>query len=285
MSASKDHPFKGKKAYFATMHGKEEILKPLFFELGIECVSGLIDTDKLGTFSGEVERVGSVMDTLKKKIHICSQTYPEAELIVASEGTFGPHPTFGLIETDLESLLIWDRFNKTVLYADYLDLNPLVAEEVFSSFEEAQFFLDRVNLLKNGVIVHPQNSFSPIFKGLHDEENVASAMAKCFLNSLSSNVLIKTDLRACHNSRRREAIYEAGKNLIKKLRSLCPRCFYPGFDVSETIPGLECDECGAPTHLAEKFIFTCNSCRMVEERPRPDGKKYADPGYCDFCNP
>lgn len=267
------------------MHGKADILKPLFSEIEMECVPAPVDTDTLGTFSGEVERVGSVIETLRKKILICSNKYPEAEFIVASEGTFGPHPMFGLFQTGLESLLFWHRSNKTESYAEFLDFHPLVAEYVFTSNEGAQDFFDKVNFPVNGIMVHSENSLQPIFKGLHDREDVFEAIAACIASSPERNIVLKTDLRACHNERRRMAIYEAGKKLIKVLKSFCPSCSHPGFVINKSIPGLECDQCGAPTRLAEKVVLTCNACGMIEERLRPDGKDYADPGDCDFCNP
>ena len=62
--------FAGRKLVIATKHGKESVLKPLFDkELGVksELVEGL-DTDLLGTFSGEIER------TLG--LHVAHSQYP-----------------------------------------------------------------------------------------------------------------------------------------------------------------------------------------------------------------
>jgi ribosomal protein S27AE len=279
------HPFAGKQVYFATMHGKTDILKPLFAEIGMVCVPAPVDTDSLGTFSGEIERTGSVRETLKEKIRICAEKYPDAEFIVASEGTFGLHPILGFFQTGLESLLFWHRSNKTELYAEFLDLNPLVAEDFFTSQQGAEDFFNKVNFPVNGLIIHPENLLEPIFKGLHKSEQVYEAMAACAAIAPEKKIVLKTDLRACHNERRRMAIYEAGKLLLKALNSYCPSCSLPGFVIDEIVPGLECEQCGAPTRLAEKEVLKCKACGLVEERLRSDGKVFADPGCCDFCNP
>ena len=50
--------FNGRPIAIATKHGKEAVIAPRLLEaLGLKCVnSDQLDTDSLGTFSGEVER-------------------------------------------------------------------------------------------------------------------------------------------------------------------------------------------------------------------------------------
>ena len=56
------------KINFATKHDKEKTLSPLFAPYGLDCQMVEVDTDKFGTFSGEIERSGSVRETLRQKI-------------------------------------------------------------------------------------------------------------------------------------------------------------------------------------------------------------------------
>ncbi|MBM3504468.1 MAG: hypothetical protein FJX65_11400 [Alphaproteobacteria bacterium] len=61
--------YRQRRAVLATMHGKERVFaRPLRVALGLELVvpEGL-DTDRLGTFSGEVERVGSPWEVAIRK--------------------------------------------------------------------------------------------------------------------------------------------------------------------------------------------------------------------------
>lgn len=50
------HLFYGETVPFATRHGKEKILHPLLSELAIGCLRADVETDRFGTFTGEVER-------------------------------------------------------------------------------------------------------------------------------------------------------------------------------------------------------------------------------------
>ncbi len=285
MSATALHPFHGKIFYFATKHGKEAILKPLLAEFGMDCIATPIDTDEFGTFSGEVERTGSVRETLRKKIKAAADQYSEAQLILASEGSFGPHPLIGFMQTDLESLLLWDRETGSEIYAEYLATDPVHAENILGPRDDYRAFLKEIKFPDHGVIVHPEGLLAPLFKGLHTVQAVEQAMLECFVASTTARVVLMTDLRACHNATRRDAIYNAGKKLIESLNSFCPTCKYPGFTVVETVPGLPCAACKEPSRIAKAVLLACPRCKTKEERPRPDGQRELDPSECEFCNP
>lgn len=54
------HPYQGRRATLATKHGKLALIGPVMFRrLGLEVETADVDTDVLGTFSGEVPRQGS----------------------------------------------------------------------------------------------------------------------------------------------------------------------------------------------------------------------------------
>ncbi len=282
---SRKHPFTGESVLFATKHGKEEILGPILSDVGMRCLKADVDTDQFGTFTGEIERTGSVRETLRKKIQAASATYKNERFILASEGSFGPHPIIGLLPTDLESLLLWDRKLNLEIYAEFLCTIPAHGEQILHPRDDFRSALKKLNFPDHSVIVHPENSVFPIFKGLRGEHEVAQAMIDCFSSSVSGRVVIANDLRACHNPTRRTAIYEAGKILLEKLKSLCPLCSYPGFAITKGLPGLTCSECGEPSQIAKAVLFECVSCAFSEEKERPDGKLSIGPSECEFCNP
>ena len=60
----------GKIAVLATMHGKERVIAPLVeTRLGLRVrLPGAFDTDRFGTFSGEVKRAGSQIEAARVKI-------------------------------------------------------------------------------------------------------------------------------------------------------------------------------------------------------------------------
>ena len=280
-----EHPFKGETVLFATKHGKEHIIAPLLHAIGIECMKAEIDTDQFGTFSGEVERTGSVRETLRKKIQTAAQTYPNTRLILASEGSFGPHPILGFIPTDLESLLLWDRKNNLEIYAEHLHTNPVHAEQALGPSEDFREALKHLGFPDHGVIVHPENSLTPIFKGLHNEYDVAQAMLECFASSTKAKVILTSDLRANHNPTRRLAILQAGQVLLEKLNTFCPACSYPGFAIKRGVPGLLCLACGEPSQAPKAVLLACVACDYTEEKERPDGQQGLNPDECEFCNP
>ena len=61
--------FEGRKAIIATKHHKEQVILPLVKEqLEIEVfVPHDYDTDKFGTFTGEIPREGNALDAVRKK--------------------------------------------------------------------------------------------------------------------------------------------------------------------------------------------------------------------------
>jgi hypothetical protein len=97
--------FKGRKLCIASMHKKEKVLKPLLEkELGVICkVAENLNTDFLGTFSGEVERIISPLDAARQKC-VLAMELSNCDLAVSSEGSFGPHPIYGFIPCDDELL-------------------------------------------------------------------------------------------------------------------------------------------------------------------------------------
>jgi hypothetical protein len=281
----KSHPWAGETICFGTKHEKDLILAPLFNEIGMRCESLLVDTDLFGTFSGEVERIGSVRDTLKKKVKAASDSKPQGNIFLASEGSFAPHPVIGFIQTDLESLLIWHKNLNIEIYAEYLCQNPVHDERSLGPRDNFREFLKQIKFPEHGVIVHPDGMLNPIFKGLHQEHDVAQAMLDCFQASTNQRVVIATDLRANHSPTRRQAILEAGKALFDKLNSFCPACALPGFAISRGLAGLPCGACGEATRITKDVVWECVKCAYSITKPRPDGKTQIEPNECEHCNP
>ena len=118
----------GEKVFFATKHSKETVLKPILAKLGLECIRLDVDTDRFGTFSGEVERVGSVRETLRLKTDAAAKLNPGARFFLASEGSFGPHPLIGFVSSDHEALLFIDTKLKTEIYVEEISTKTNFAE-------------------------------------------------------------------------------------------------------------------------------------------------------------
>jgi len=92
-------------------------------------------------------------------------------------------------------------------------------------------------------------------------------------------------MRAIYNPKRMKVIERATINLFNKLKNLCPQCNWPAFEITEWVIGLPCENCSLPTKGIAKHIYQCKKCNYQNELAYPDGKRYSDPCFCDFCNP
>jgi len=103
------HPYQDLTAALATMHGKQAVIAPpLSSHIGI-CltVPPDVDTDRFGTFTGDVPRAGSMRDAAiaKAKAAIAATG---ARLGMGSEGSFGPHPAIPFVAAGRETILLVD---------------------------------------------------------------------------------------------------------------------------------------------------------------------------------
>lgn len=277
--------FKGRKLIIATKHHKEKVIQPLLEKsLGVKCfVPNDFDTDLLGTFSGEVERKDDPITTLRKKCFLAMTQY-HCDLGVASEGSFGAHPSIFFASADDEFLIFIDKKNDLEIIARNLSTTTnFNAKEVFSESEllkfaeEAQFPSHALILKEN------KNSTKNIVKGINSKSQLVEAFNKIFITQRS--VYVETDMRAMHNPTRMKVIEEATHQLINKIKTKCPNCKTPGFFIQNTKPGLPCQLCGNPTRATLSQVYQCKKCDFVEEILYPNGITTEDPTYCDFCNP
>jgi hypothetical protein len=103
---------------------------------------------------------------------------------------------------------------------------------------------------------------------------------------LSSNgvIHVENDLRAFANPTRMENIRNATTDLIRKMKSLCPKCSRPGFWIKDIKRGLPCNACGLPTDQEIAKIWGCSKCGY-EDVEGMKVLRFADPSRCSHCNP
>lgn len=85
--------FKNRLGVIATMHKKEEVIRPILEEfLGIETILAKdLNTDEYGTFTKDIERKGNQLEAARYKA-IKAMELTGSSLAISSEGIFGPHP-------------------------------------------------------------------------------------------------------------------------------------------------------------------------------------------------
>ena len=104
--------FQNRKLLIATKHQKERVIAPILEkELGVTCfVDGAFDTDTLGTFTGEAERELDPVSTAREKC-LRAMKLSNCDLGIASEGSFGSHPSIFFVSADDELLIFIDTLN------------------------------------------------------------------------------------------------------------------------------------------------------------------------------
>lgn len=277
--------FSGRRIVIATKHGKEQAIAPHLLEsLGLNSfVTDLLDTDLLGTFSGEVERLENPLDTARQKCHLAMEI-TSADLAIASEGSYGAHPSIPFIPAHEEYLILIDRKNHWEFIVKRLETKTNYRHLTLSSSDLPQDFLVQANFPSHALIVKKSaDDPTDCVKGIHDEFELKKTAQDFFQRFKKYH--IETDMRAMHNPTRMAVIHDLTIELIQQIKSACPQCDAPGFRVTAFERGLPCAYCGLPTHSVKSEIFSCQMCSYTQKRAPIHKLKNEDPKYCMYCNP
>jgi hypothetical protein len=281
-------PRAGALCALATMHGKEAAIGPILsesFSLISRTVRG-IDTDRFGTFSHDITRQGDQLQAARAKVMRGFELMPTASIGIASEGGFGPAP-FGLVPMAREVVLLVDRESGYELVGHDTSLDTNFSHVVVDRPEEAMAFARRISFPDHGLIVVGWESEKPaaqafLYKEARTEEALAHAISRAL--HVCGRALVETDMRAHRNPTRMRGIERATRDLVRVMRSRCPSCEAPGFDVAEVVRGLPCGRCGSPTQTAVEEILRCRPCGHERRQPATP-ETTADPSRCEYCNP
>lgn len=277
--------FEGRTLVIATKHQKERVLAPLFEEeLGVKCVvPDQLDTDILGTFTGEVERESDALETARRKCQLAID-HTGADLVLASEGSFGPHPQMVFAHADDELLFFRDARNNIEVFTRCLSTETnFNARDIFTRSELMEF-ATTAGFPEHALILKPaKNQFEGMVKGIQSWASLLETFEA--LKTKHPSVYVETDMRAMYNPTRMTCIEKTARRLLDKIKSCCPVCEMPGFGMTALREGLPCELCHTPTRSPKSYIFECVHCQHIKEELFPHGKNYESPMYCDNCNP
>ena len=271
-------PYEGQTAALATLHAKQRAIGPAFrrrLGLALSVPEG-IDTDRLGTFTGEVPRPAGLKETavLKAKMALEATGLP---LAIASEGSFGPHPVIPFLPLAREALAFIDTARGLSLVEERASERTNFAALDLTPGADVPAFLARAGFPSHGLILR---NGGRIVKGIADraklERLIASADGPCRL---------ETDMRAHMNPTRMAELAKLAAKLARRIATPCPACGAPGFGTTRSEPGLPCADCGAETQLVRSLIESCARCGHARAMPRSDGRTTATPAECPECNP
>lgn len=280
--------YRNRWVVLATKHEKQRAVSlPMRTGLGLEvAVPGEIDTDALGTFTGEIARAGHPRDVAVEKARL-GMNRTGLSLGMASEGSFGPHPHAPFVAGNQEVLVFVDEDLGIKVAEQVLTMKTNFAHQKVSSCEELRDFLQRVGFPSHGLVVRPDTSCTPgeIEKGITTHSVLRDAFEHSKRLSENQLVHVETDMRAHVNPTRMRTIRRAALKLARRLRASCSECAAPGWGIVGTNAGLPCRLCDWPTELVKDEVYGCPKCEHRVELSRQDGLEEADPGYCPLCNP
>ncbi|MBG0798487.1 hypothetical protein IYX23_12480 [Methylocystis sp. L43] len=282
------HPYASRTAAFATMHRKEQVVAPALMStpgLIVTSPPG-VDTDQLGTFSGEIPRDGTMLDVAMRKARLGMRA-AGVPLGLASEGSFGPHPAIPYIPAGMELLVFVDDESGIVVAESLIAEKTNYDHLVVSPGEASDGFLQRIGFPTHGLIVRPNEGevASALAKGIVDPDRLRRAIEAAAAVSSDGRARMETDMRAHFNPTRMRSLAILAERLAQRLARQCPACGAPGFGRTGSRAGLLCEACGAPTELVVAERLGCPACDYTEERLRGDGLQRAPAQHCPLCNP
>ena len=277
--------FSERKLLIVTKHEKEKVIAPILEKaLGLTCyVVQNFDTDSLGTFTGEIDRKKSPVETALDKCKTALEIN-EFDLAIASEGSFGAHPTAFFVSADEEIVALVDNKNDLQIVAKAISTDTNFNASEIISKKDLVDFANNAGFPSHALIIRKsKDDYSFEVKGINNWEKLFEVYEE--LSDVNGIVYIETDMRAMYNPSRMKVIEEAVLKLVDKIQSVCESCNTPGFEVVEVVKGLPCSWCTYPTNSILYSIYECKKCKYRKEEYYPANKKNEDPMYCDICNP
>jgi hypothetical protein len=276
--------FKKRQVLIVTKHGKSSVIGPAFenaFDLKVN-ISSVFDTDTLGTFTGEINRIDDAVSTLRKKCEMgmAAENY---DLAVCTEASFGPHPSVFFMPAHEEWMMLKDLKNNLEIIEKELVTDTNFSHQKIENLNDLEKFAQKIGFPHAGVILKFSNDDSKFF--IKDSATWAELTRNYETYQFTHQCDAETDMRAMNNPKRMQVIEQLTKKLIAKINSLCPSCNTPGFGVIKAEKGLPCELCGSPTRSTYYFLKGCQDCDYTEKQMYPHEKTTEDPMYCDYCNP
>lgn len=275
----------GKKAVITTKHEKGKIVTPIFNQiLGLHVSECNLDTDTLGTFTGEVERKQSPKETVLIKAHLGIEK-TGTSIGIASEGSIGADPFIPFINSAFEMMAFVDTDLDLEIVESIRSTEIITATKTIHAQEDLSEFLKQADFPNHKLIVRTQKSPTTFcVKGIDDEYSLRKAIESVKSEDPNRVVVIESDLQAHCSPSRQKIIGELATKLANRVKQICPQCSTPGWGVVTYVKGIPCSACKRISENAIKEeVLGCSQC-LYETK----GKSIAealDPARCDWCNP
>lgn len=183
--------YQGRHAVLLTQHGKEAIIGPVL-EAAIGCHVDLVggfDTDQLGTFTRDIPRPGSQLETALRKARI-GMRLADSRVGLASEGAFVADPYTGLIPWNVELVVFIDD-DKRLELTGIAQGAAKSGHRVVSNWNEVVAFAKDAEFPSHHLVVMPNDEHdSRRCKGISDWialQKPTTTQPACRATALSSS--------------------------------------------------------------------------------------------------
>lgn len=271
---------------FATKHQKELLVQDSFKNvLGIDLVVAELDTDQFGTFSGEIERKLSPLDTAVAKARAGIEK-TGLKLGLASEGTIGNDLQMPLVVSDLELMVLVDTERNLIISELFRSFEIVSANLEVTLDTDLTDYLSKINFPSQRIIAkrHPLTDEKDVIKGIANLAELNSAIAKLANQNRNQRLILEPDYRAHNCPTRKSNISRVGERLLQRILNLCQKCQTPGFGKVNYLRGLHCASCKTfnPDAIASEYLG-CVACDY--QTPGKTIRTELDSANCDICNP
>ncbi|MHB1487095.1 MAG: DUF6671 family protein [Acidimicrobiales bacterium] len=280
------HPYAGRIAVLSTKHAKLALVgPPLERAVGLRVDAVAVDTDTLGTFTGDIPRLGPPLDTAIAKARLGMSATGQA-LGIASEGSIGPDPAMPFVIADRELVVLVDDEAGIVVWETHSSWDIVTATATVRPGENLEAFLTQAGFPAHQLIVRPNSGgVHPIRKGIASIEGLTAAITECASAATDGHACVETDLRAHACPSRRTIIAVAAERLAGRLAARCPACGAPGWGRVDVLLGVPCAQCGTEIARPRAEIDGCAACEHRAARPVMGSATRVDAGECPICNP
>lgn len=282
-------PYGGKKIVVSTMHLKDTVIAPsLRKNLNARYVVPIgINTDSLGTFTGEVERSTMVIETAiaKARMGMSKVGLPYG---LASEGSYGTHPGAPHQSIGIEVMVLVDDVRDIVICEALVDARPKYHTRVVDPSCELDDFLAKAGFPDHAMIVRPNcwdKTCESLTKGITDIGELDRTIRMAASLSVDGKAFLQNDMRAHMNPTRMAAIGQLADQLCARIKQTCPECNMPGFGGTETVPDLPCGDCGMPISYSMQAGDRCSCCGYCEYEPPANIAQMPGLQSCSSCAP
>lgn len=275
--------YKDKSVLLASKHNKEQAIEPVFRDtLACNICVEDVDTDQFGTFTGEIPRNFSAYETCVLKARHAANEKKYA-FSIASEGSFGPHPSNPFIAHAHEIMVFVDLEKDWIIAEQLITPNTNYKMMTIQKDTKLDKFLTSTLFPSHGLTLQSGDRRDIIAKGIDNDHQLQAALTAGFKKH--DELFIATDMRAMMNPTRMQTLSELATKLAIRISNACPSCNIPGFGFKSISGKLPCRLCGDDTTMYQYEQWGCIQCDYQEQRSRKDNLVAADPAHCNYCNP